>query len=189
MNGLYEAAVEIQDFCQERGWRFCIIGGLALTRWGDPRQTLDVDLTLLTGFDGEQGIVETLVAAFQPRRKDAVEFALLARVVLIAATNGVPIDISMGGLPFEEAMIQRSSPFEYLPGVKIVTASAEDMIVLKAFAGRDKDWADVRSMITRQGNQLNWRLILSELAPLCELKESPETVERLEQLRNQLTDV
>lgn len=53
MNGLFDAATEIQDFCRDRQWRFCLIGGMAVQRWGEPRQTRDVDLTLLTGFGGE----------------------------------------------------------------------------------------------------------------------------------------
>jgi hypothetical protein len=187
LNGLYEAAAEIQGFCQKHRWRFCVIGGLALTRWGSPRQTLDVDLTILAGFGGEGEVIEALVSAFRPRRADAAEFALHSRVVLIAATNGVPIDVSLGGLPFEEEMIERASPFEYLPGVAIMTASAEDMIILKAFAGRDKDWADVATIITRQAKRLDWTLILAELAPLCELKDSPETMTRLQRLREEFS--
>jgi hypothetical protein len=34
MNGLYEAAGEIKQFCDERGWQVCFIGGLALVLWG-----------------------------------------------------------------------------------------------------------------------------------------------------------
>ena len=48
MNALYEAALEVQGFFQSRQWRFCIIGGLAVVRWGQPRATQDVDFCLLT---------------------------------------------------------------------------------------------------------------------------------------------
>jgi hypothetical protein len=44
------AAAELQTVCLEQGWRFCFIGGLALQRWGEPRETVDVGLTVLTGF-------------------------------------------------------------------------------------------------------------------------------------------
>ena len=40
---LVEAAAELQKFCDERGWGYCFIGGLALQHWGEPRLTLDVD--------------------------------------------------------------------------------------------------------------------------------------------------
>ncbi len=110
-----------------------------------------------------------------------------SRVVLLTTSAGIPIDISLGGLPFEENMISRASIFEYLQGVHLVTASKEDMIVLKAFAGRAKDWVDLEGIIIRQGDSLDWEQILEELTPLCELKESPETVDCLIQLRESLT--
>ena len=50
---VYRAAAELQRRFQDRGWRFCLIGGLALQRWGEPRETIDVDVTLLTGFGDE----------------------------------------------------------------------------------------------------------------------------------------
>lgn len=48
MNGLFSAAELVQDLCEREGWEFCFIGGLAVQRWGEPRVTRDVDLTLLT---------------------------------------------------------------------------------------------------------------------------------------------
>ena len=45
MNGLFQAALEVQGFMQRQQWRFCIIGGLAVLRWGEPRLTQDVDLS------------------------------------------------------------------------------------------------------------------------------------------------
>lgn len=53
MNPLLATAVELQRFFEERRWSFCIIGGIALQRWGEPRVTQDADATLLTGFGGE----------------------------------------------------------------------------------------------------------------------------------------
>jgi len=50
VNRVFEAALEIDRFCRERLWPFCIIGGVAVQRWGEPRGTQDVDLTILTGF-------------------------------------------------------------------------------------------------------------------------------------------
>jgi hypothetical protein len=188
VNGLYQAASELQGFCVARRWQFCFIGGLALIRWGEPRQTHDADLTLLTGFRDEESYIAALLTAFAPRRDDAAQFALRNRVLLLQAANGIPLDVSLGGLPFEERLISRASDFEYLPEHVLTTASAEDLVVLKAFAGRPRDWVDVEGIIIRQGPALDWDLILSELAPLCELKESPETVDELIQLRDQLSE-
>jgi len=51
MERLIKIAADLLDFCQAESWRACVIGGLAVQRWGEPRLTRDVDLSLLTGLD------------------------------------------------------------------------------------------------------------------------------------------
>ena len=70
---IFLAAEEVQQFCAQQGWRSCLIGGLAVTRWGDPRTTKDADFTLLTGFGREESFVDGLLARFSARRPDARE--------------------------------------------------------------------------------------------------------------------
>ena len=68
MNALLATAAEIHDFLQRAGERFCFIGGVALQRWGEPRFTRDVDLTLLCPYGAQTRCAERLLAAFAPRR-------------------------------------------------------------------------------------------------------------------------
>lgn len=171
MNPLYEAAAEIETFCRDRRWRSTIIGGLAVQRWGEPRQTRDVDLAILTGFGDETPFVDELLAHFTARRPDAREFALRHRVLLVGAANGTPLDISLAALPFEERLIGRSSPYRFGEEAVLVTCSAEDLVVLKAFADRPQDWLDIQGILVRQGAMLDRARILEELRPLLELKE------------------
>jgi hypothetical protein len=51
---------------------------------------------------------------------------------------------------------------------------------MKAFAGRDKDWADVTSILERQAERLDLTLIRKELQPLLAAKEAPELGVELE---------
>ena len=124
MNLVFTAAVELQTFCQRQGWRFCLIGGVALQRWGEPRQTVDVDITLLTGFGGEENFIRPLLERFRPRRPDAAGFALRNRVLLVENAEGVGLDIALGGLPFEARTIERASPYDIGGGHKLITCSA-----------------------------------------------------------------
>lgn len=188
MTALFQAAADLQAVCEAERWRYCFIGGLAVIRWGEPRETIDVDLTLLSGFTGEAHYVDVLLRHFEPRRPDAAAFARTNRVLLLRASSGVGLDIALGGLPFEESAVSRSSVFRFPPAVDLRTCSAEDLIVLKAFADRPKDWVDVEGVIIRQGARLNWRYIVAELTPLADLKEAPEIVTRLEGLRNRLSE-
>lgn len=52
------AAADLQRRFQERSYRFCLI---ALQPWGEPRETIDVDVTLLTGFGGEESFVREIL--------------------------------------------------------------------------------------------------------------------------------
>ena len=109
MTDLIITAQEIQNFCEKQKWQFCFIGGLALQFWGEQRLTKDVDLTLFTGFGFEEKFVEPLLENFAPRLDNAKDFALQNRVVLLQTLGGIGIDISLGGFPFEQEMINRAA--------------------------------------------------------------------------------
>ena len=137
MNNVIRAAAELQAVCESHDWQFCFIGGLALQRWSEPRETVDVDLTLFAGFGNEQQFTDVLLTHFTARISD----------------------------------------------VSLRTCSAEDLVVLKAFAGRGQDWVDVERIIVRQTGKLDWNYIREQLQPLAELKEAPEILNQLEARR------
>jgi hypothetical protein len=169
MTRLVRLAAELQALLDAAGWKNCLIGGLVLQRWGEPRLTKDVDLTA-------------------GRRPDAREFALQNRVLLVQSADGIGMDVALGALSFEERVMERASVFEFLPGCRLRTCSAEDLIAMKAFASRERDWPDVETVLIRQGDRLNWKQIMAELKPLSELKEAPEIPGRLEKLRRKVAD-
>ena len=183
MNDVIQAAVELQSVCLAEGWQFCFIGGIAVLRWGEPRETVDVDLTLLTGFGSEAPFIERLLEQFEARVTDATEFARRNRVLLLRSKKGVGLDVALGALPFEQRMIERSSLFEYPVNASLRTCSAEDLIVLKAFASRTQDWADVEHVIVRQTDKLDWHYVNEQLVPLVKVKEEPEILDKLGRLR------
>lgn len=186
MTGVFHAAAALQQVCESHGWRYCFIGGIALQRWGEPRLTNDADLTLLTGFGGEEAFVDVLLQHFAGRLNDVREFALRHRVLLLRTDSGVGLDVALAALPFEESAVRRSSVFAYPDNVRLRTCSAEDLIVFKAFAARGQDWVDVERIITRQGTGLDWAYIRRQLEPLAQAKEAPEIVDQLERLRRSL---
>jgi hypothetical protein len=187
IHDVLKAADQLQKFCVARGWKFCFIGGIAVQKWSEPRVTTDADITLLTGFSNERIFIDELLTEFRPRREDAAEFAERARVLLLKTDEEVGIDVALGGFPFEERAVSRAKDVEMLPGQFLRVCTAEDLIVFKVFAARGKDWNDVEMTIVRQGDgNLDWGYIHKELAPLVELKEQPELLDQLAQLRARL---
>ena len=69
-----------------------------MLRWGEPRLTRDVDLTIVTAYGAEAPVVDGLLGRFTPRIDDARAFALQNRVLLLAAGNDVPLDVALGAL-------------------------------------------------------------------------------------------
>ena len=185
MNGVEElllAAAQLETSLRRHGWRFCFIGGVAIQRWGDPRFTNDIDLTLLTGFGEEEKFIDTLLKELNPRRPDARDFALNRRVLLAQTRAGVDVDIALGALPFEERCVARSSAWHFREDVTLTTCSAEDLVVHKAFACRDLDWGDVERVLIRQHGKLKLTQIRLELKPLLELKGAPESLDKLDRM-------
>ncbi len=182
MKSLFRAAAELEAFLVEQGWRYCFIGGIALQRWGQPRLTNDVDLTLLTGFGNEAPYVDALLGRYKARIPDGRDFALKHRVLLLRSQEGIPIDVALGGIAFEERIVSRATRYEFLPGVSLLTCSAEDLIVLKAFADRPRDWGDVETILTRQQAHLDWKYIFEQLEPLCQIRGGTEVLDHLRRL-------
>ena len=189
MKDLVVQAQELQTLLISQGWEFCFIGGIAIQRWSEPRLTKDMDITLLTGFGGEEKFIDFLLQHFESRIPDAREFALRNRVLLLRNADGTGIDVALGALPFERGAVRRSESLEYAPGISLRTCTAEDLIVMKAFASRPIDWNDIRGILVRQGTRkLDWAYVRRELQPLCEAKEAPEILTRLEALRREVAD-
>jgi hypothetical protein len=180
MTELYQAASEIQQLCESQGWSFCFIGGVAVQRWGEPRLTTDVDLTLITGFGGEEKFIETWLRHYQFRPPGSLGMALQSRVMLLVNRRGTPVDVALGAIDFEMRSVERSSLWQTRAGA-IRTCSAEDLLVHKCFAGRERDWADVDGILARQKGRLDLALVRRELKPLLKLQEQPDKLERLEQ--------
>jgi hypothetical protein len=183
LGAVLEAAAHIQTEFRSRHMPFCSIGGLAVNRWGEPRATVDVNLTIACEVGGEHTTLNRVETVVAPRHHGSREFALERRVYLGQLAGGVGIDISFGILDFELRMVARATPFDFGKSNLLVTCSAEDLIVLKAFAGRDQDWLDIAKVVHRQHARLVWSQIDTELMPLIDLKGEPEIADQLYAVR------
>ena len=97
----------------------------------------------------------------------------------------MPIDISLGGLPYEEETIGRAIPVEMLPGRPIRLCAPEDLVIMKMFAGRPIDLHDVQTIVVRSGQSLDWAYVESRLQDFAELMDDPALLERLRAIRQQ----
>lgn len=174
------AAVEVLGILDRAGHRACLIGGMAVPRWGEPRATTDVDLSVLAPYGEEGAAIDTLLQHFAPRGLDARAFALSHRVLLLRATNGVALDIALAAFPFEVEALEAASTWELARGVTVRTCSAEHLIVYKLVAARTRDLTDVEGIVRRQAGSLDAEIIRRWGTVFAELKEDPDLLRPFE---------
>jgi hypothetical protein len=159
----------------------CLIGGMVVSRWGQPRATTDSDLSALTPYGDEARVVDTLLAQFHPRRVDARAFAIDHRVLLLASADGVGIDVALAAFPFEVEAIDSATPWRLDEGVVLRACSAEHLIVYKLVAARPQDLIDVDGIVRRQGARLDLDLIRRWGREFAELKQDPDLLRPFEE--------
>lgn len=178
--GLVLAARDILRFLAAHGVPGCLIGGLAVQRWGEPRVTQDVDLTLLAPFGKEAQPIDLLLGGYRARGARARDFALKHRVLKLRAPDGVPIDVSLGALPFELEVLERASPWRLSPKIELVVCSAEDLIVYKLVADRSRDLLDVEGIVRVRWRHLDLARIRSRAREFAELLERGDLLDPFE---------
>jgi len=131
--------------------------------------------------------IRDVLAHFAPRIPEAADFARRSRVILVWASNGCAVDISLGLPGYEESMMKRVVDCEIAPGRVVRVCSAEDLIIHKAIAGRGRDIQDIEGIVFRQGERLDVAYIRKWLSEFAALLEEPEVLERFERPWRRLT--
>ena len=173
-------AWELHVFLIQRDVPYVIIGGLAVRQWGEPRFTQDVDVTAMFPLDDPVPLLRELAAHFSSRVPDAVDFARRHRVLLVRASNGIPLDISLCLPGYEDEVMARAVDWEMEPGKVLRLCSAEDLIIHKAVAGRPQDLRDIEGIVYRQGSTLDAVTIRRWLGAFADVLEQPDLLERFE---------
>lgn len=161
--------------------RGVIVGGVAASLLGRPRLTADVDAVVLLEEDEWAPFVEA-GADFDivPRRADALAFARRARVLLRHEPSGIPLDVSLGALPFEKEMIARAR-LRRLGSLGIPLPRPEDLVIMKAVAHRPRDAADIEAIIATNPriDVRRVRAVVREFAAVLEAPELSADLDRL----------
>lgn len=180
------AANEFDAFCRDAfgfleasGTRYLVIGGLAVMVVGEPRTTADADaVVFLTAAEAEAMIGRAATAGFDVRQE--TERERLATTGTIRLRRGrFQLDLITASLPFEETASRRATVHE-LFGIRLPFPSAEDLILFKVLAGRDKDMLDAAGVARRHRGRLDRDYLERTLRPICELAEDMAPWTRLQ---------
>lgn len=166
------------DFLEKSGHRYAIIGGIALSQWGFARYTHDVDIKVLVPDTDYETVRNELRTVF-PRqaRINIPEDPFIVAVYI----GEVIVDFILALPGYEELIIERAVERD-LGGWLAWVCSAEDLIIQKVVANRDKDWPDIEALLIEQHGQLDQNYIVYWLTQFVEVLESQEILARYQRL-------
>ncbi|MBA3638091.1 MAG: hypothetical protein M3541_22790 [Acidobacteriota bacterium] len=177
---LARAAGELLHFLERKNRPACVIGGIVVSRWGEPRATTDVDVTVLAEFGDERAVLGDLLSEYQSRIPNPETFADANRIALLRLPPDLNADVSLAAFPFELEVLQRATMWRLSEGLSIRTCSAEDLIIYKLVAGRPGDIQDIIGIVARQGRKLDAARVRHWGAAFADLKEDPDLLRPFE---------
>jgi hypothetical protein len=178
---LEEAIAALARALGSTGAPFMLIGGVAVIIRGVARATTDVDATVRAeGLELEALIGALAAHGIVGRIPDVLEFARAHQVVLLRhESSGTPIEVSLAWLPFEEEALARADVIE-LPEGPVPVARAEDLVIYKSVAWRDRDRADVERLLLQEGGQMDLDRIRRIVGEFAEVLGAPERLAELD---------
>jgi predicted nucleotidyltransferase len=166
------------DFLEEQGFRYAIIGGVAVAQWGFPRATNDVDLKVLVPNTDYDGVRAALLRRFPERaRLKAPENPFIVAVTI----DKVIVDFLLTLPGYEEQIIERAVRRDF-GGISAWVCSVEDLIIQKVVADREKDWLDLEALLREQFGKLDEAFIENWLEQFAEALEKPEIITKYRKL-------
>jgi hypothetical protein len=135
------AALEVIALLDDLRLRYMVIGGIAVGLWGEPRVTLDLDVSVWVEPERFEATVDLLSSRLRLRTSQPMEMARRDRVLPALASNGVPVDLLFAAWPVERRAFDRSVSLR-IGSLQIRVAPLDYLVFLKLISERPKDLAD-----------------------------------------------
>ena len=175
---------DVMRFLERYKIPYMLIGGLTLSVWGEMRITHDVDFKV--SIDMPLAEFRKLVLDHFPERPSKIPgHKKSAHVVHIWASPDIAADILVSIFDYERQAIQRAVVADIM-GIPARVCTAEDLVIHKSIANRDKDWLDVSSILERQKDNFDMKYLRKWLKEFAEALENPEILSRFEKLYSEV---
>jgi hypothetical protein len=145
---LLAALADLMKWLDAANMPSMVIGGVAASVLGRPRLTHDVDaLAILPEGEWANAVSTAARHGILPRIENPLDFARRSRVLLMRhVESGIDIDVTFGGLSFEQAAIDNSKIHD-IGGLRVRLPRVEDLLIMKAVARRPKDLQDIEGLL------------------------------------------
>jgi hypothetical protein len=180
MTALERAIVEIVGVLEALGIDYMLIGGIANAVWGEPRATIDVDVTIAVDEPSIPATIDRIGKHVRLAVTDPVSFVSQTRVLPVDTQSGVRADLIFALLPFEIVALRRARSVR-LAGRTVRVVTPEDLIVMKIISERPRDLADAEGLTRRRIRELDLDYLEPLVREMATSLERPEILERWHQ--------
>lgn len=164
--------------------RYAIVGGLAVSVWAMPRATRDVDLYADLDRAQKPQVQKALEAHGFEVPAMAEELEQFGVFRSRSRNDGIFLDIFSAVGPLGQAILDRRRRIT-LEGRDVWLISPEDLILLKAFSERERDFEDLSTLYRHSGSKLDTTYIEKWASALDESLGSDEVAARIERAQQQ----
>ena len=149
----------IITFLNKQKINYLVIGGIAVSVIGEPRETVDIDFCVFI----KKGDIEIFLEKARRNgyivdKKEMLEHAKLTGSFNIR-DGTVQIDFLISSHKLEKSALNRKIEVE-MHGVKAYYPTPEDLILFKIVPGRLQDLADIENIAKRYSGKLDKRYLL-----------------------------
>src|SRR5262245_61463056 len=176
-----EAALEVAALLDELQLRYMVIGGIAVGLWGQPRATIDLDVSIWVEAAQFEAVVDLLSSRLKPRTPQPLVIARRDRALPVRASNGVQVDILFASWPVEKQAFDRSVTLQ-VGKAQVRLAPLDYLLFLKLISERSKDLTDAEALLRRHRGTFDVSWLESELSALAESTAQPEIILRFQRL-------
>jgi hypothetical protein len=174
----------IIDIFNSNNIKYMIIGGLANAKWGMPRATLDIDITIWIPDHAIEDLISLLTRDYVVLVDNPLEFVSETRVLPIKSKTHQRIDLIFGSLPFEKNAIDRAVKVK-IGKTSVYFCTAEDLILLKIISDRQKDIEDVRGILKFQKEKIDFNYLEPRIEELANLLDRPDLKQQWKKWKNE----
>jgi hypothetical protein len=177
MNPIARQLKEIDGLMVELKAAYAILGGVAVSIYGEPRLTYDIDVNIMLEKEAVGVFIKTAKRhGFSPMAPNIIKF--------VEKTGVMPARFSKKGISgisdfiiarnmLERQAIQRAR-YRRIYSARARVVRAEDLLLHKLLSDRPRDREDARGIIRRQGSKLDSRYVKAWLQKVAKLTHRPD---------------
>ena len=159
---LIAALADVVRGMNDRGVEYALAGGLAYGALVEPRATTDVDLLILLDRPDRETVATLFSSVFESviPHSDPMVFKRLSiwRVIGMREGREVIVDLLLAQSDFLKSALERKRTVDF-QGLALPIVTLEDLIILKAIAGRLQDRADIEKITQRPELRVDWEYV------------------------------